>query len=317
MEYVIETRELYKMYARATKPAVDDVSLSISKGEIFGLLGHNGAGKTTLVMMLTTLTKPTKGEGYICKHSIVTEPNSIRANIGYCPQKTSLDEELTVWENMMLYAQLSGLSGREAKVRVNQLLEEAGLTTKQNSLVKTLSGGMCRRLEVMGALIGQPQIIFLDEPTLGLDPVFRRELWQRIRKARDDGSTIFLTTHYMEEADELCNRVAIINSGKIEVLGNPQELKSEIGEVVHLRLLDTSQIELSLEHIKRIDSKAIVYNTPDGLDIFTFAGETLSTLLLSSLKTDNIKVKAITYSHATLDDVFLRYAGQRMFEEII
>ena len=316
MDCIIKTEGLQKVYGKASKAAIQDVNLSISQGEIFGLLGPNGAGKTTLVLMLTTLTKPTQGNGYVCNYDIVTQANDVRASLGYCPQKTSVDDELTAWENMMLYAQLSGLSKKESEMRVKQLLEEASLVKQQHDLVRKFSGGMRRRLEVMGALISKPKIIFLDEPTLGLDPDFRRELWQRIRQARDDGSTIFITTHYMEEADELCDRIAIIDSGQIKVIGDPKELKSQLGEVIHIRLMDTSQTDLVMEHLKSLDQKAKVINNSDELYVYTFDGENLSASLMLSLKAKDIKVKSISYSCASLEDVFYNYTGQRIFEEI-
>lgn len=160
MDYVITTNEFSKTYAKAKKPALSNISLSIERGEIFGLLGPNGAGKSTLTLLLTTLTKPSSGDGLVGGNSIVNNPDKVRACLGYCPQKTSLDEELTAWENIILYAQLAGLTGKKAKKCVEELLEEAGLTEKENNLTKSFSGGMSRRLEVMGAMIGQPQVIF-------------------------------------------------------------------------------------------------------------------------------------------------------------
>lgn len=317
MEYVITTNGLSKTYAKAKKPALSNVNLSIEKGEIFGLLGPNGAGKSTLTLLLTTLTKPSSGDGLVGGYSIVSAPDKVRACLGYCPQKASLDEELTAWENMILYAQLAGLAGQKAQKCVEELLEEAGLTEKQNKLTKSYSGGMSRRLEVMGAMIGQPQVIFLDEPTIGLDPLFRRELWQQILKARENGSTIFLSTHYMEEADELCDRLAFINAGEIKVVGKPSELKDALGEVVHLRISSDTNAAAIAEKIKELDSGAKILNAPNELHIFTFRGEAMSSALIQTLKSENLPIKSISYSGATLDDVFLHYAGQRMLEETV
>lgn len=317
MEYIITTNELTKTYPKATKPALSNINLSVGKGEIFGLLGPNGAGKSTLTLLLTTLTKPSFGDALVGGHSIVSAPDKVRTCLGYCPQKASLDEELTAWENMLLYAQLAGLAGQDAKTCVNELLKEAGLAEKRNALTKGFSGGMSRRLEVMGAMIGQPQIIFLDEPTIGLDPVFRRELWQQILKTRENGSTIFISTHYMEEADELCDRVAIIDSGEIKAIGKPKELKDELGEVVHLRMFKDADAAAIAGRIRELDSGAKILNAPNALYIFTLRGEALSTSLIPSLKAEQITIKSIGYSRATLDDVFLHYVGQRMFEETI
>ncbi|ANU48296.1 hypothetical protein ADH76_11320 [Enterocloster clostridioformis] len=317
MDYIITTNSLTKTYAKATKPALSNINLSVKKGEVFGLLGPNGAGKSTLTLLLATLTEPSSGDALVGGHSIISAPDKVRTCLGYCPQKTSLDEELTAWENMLLYVQLAGFRGQAAKEYVNQLLKEAALTEKSLELVKNFSGGMSRRLEIMGAMIGQPQVIFLDEPTVGLDPVFRREIWQQILKARDNGSTIFLSTHYMEEAEELCDRIAIIDTGEIKVVENPKNLKEMLGEAIHLRVFnDTNTVAVS-EKIKTLDNDAVILNSPNELHIFTFKGEIMSSSLIKTLKSDNLAIKSISYSSATLDDVYLYYVGQRIFEETV
>lgn len=317
MDNAIKVEGLTKVYGRAGKPAVDDVSFSIPQGEIFGLLGPNGSGKTSLVLMLTTLTKPTKGEGYVCGYNIFTEQNDVRASLGYCPQKSTLDNELTAWENMILHAQLSGLSKKESESRVTEILRETSLYEKRNVLIRNFSGGMNRRLELMGALINKPKVIFLDEPTLGLDPDFRREIWERMRQEKESGATIFLTTHYMEEADELCDRVAFINSGKIRGIGDPKEMKAKFGEIIHLRLQDDNQTDLAKVLLNQLDENAEVINNMNGMHIFTSTGTDISETLKSKLIAKNIKVKSIEYSNATLDDMFLYYTGQNIVEENI
>lgn len=317
MNSAINVEGMSKVYGKSEKPAVDDVNFSIPKGEIFGLLGPNGAGKTTLVLMLTTLTRPTKGNGYVCGHNILTELKEVRASLGYCPQKSTLDNELTAWENMLLYAQLSGLSKKESESRVTQILKETSLFEKKNTLIRNFSGGMKRRLELMGALINNPKVIFLDEPTLGLDPDFRREIWQRIRKAKENGATIFMTTHYMEEADELCDRVGFINSGRIKAIGNPKDMKAKFGEIIHLQLQDDKQKDIVKVLLQQLNQNAEVITATDGLHIFTSAGVDLSDSLKSKLIAKDIKIRSIEYSSASLEDMFLYYTGQNIFEEII
>lgn len=317
MTNLIETKALQKVYGKADKPAVDNLDLVVSQGEIFGLLGPNGAGKTTTVLMLTTLTRPTAGEGWVCGYNVVTNAEQVRSCIGYCPQETSVDEELTGWENMMLYARLSGLSRAQAREQVSTLFKTAGLEGRERDLVRHYSGGMRRRLEVMGALIHKPQILFLDEPTLGLDPQFRREMWHHIQQAREKGSSIFLTTHYMEEAEVLCDRVAIISEGQVGVVGPPADLRAEIGEVIRLGLLDPTQEPSALEQLRKVDGVHEIISASDGLYVFTSQGETLAAHLVACLREVEIGVKSFAFAPATLDDVFLRYSGRRMLAETI
>ncbi len=317
MTNIIETKELQKIYGKAAKPAVESLSFTMSEGEIFGLLGPNGAGKTTIVLMLTTLTRPTKGEGWVCGHSILTESGQVRASIGYCPQETSVDEDLTGWENMMLYAHLSGLSENDARQRVGQLFEAAALEAHKKELVRNYSGGMRRRLEVMGALIHRPRILFLDEPTLGLDPQFRRELWHRIGQTREAGSSVFITTHYLEEAEALCDRVGIINEGQIQVIGAPSGLKAEIGEVIHLSLLNPGEEATALQQLRTVSGVKEIVPAPDGFHIFAPEGEALMPTLIGTLKQAGIAVKSFTFARATLDDIFLQHTGRRMVGEAI
>ena len=211
--------------------AVDNLTISVEKGEVFGLLGPNGAGKTTVVKMLTTLLKPSSGEATVAGFSITHRSSDVRRVIGYVPQMLSADGTLTGYENLMVFAKLQDIPRAERKQRVQAALSSIGLEEVGRKMVRTYSGGMIRRLEIVQSMMHEPQVLFLDEPTVGLDPLARRFIWEHIGKLRvEQGTTILLTTHMMEEADSLCSRVAIMHRGKLVALGPPAELKASIGK---------------------------------------------------------------------------------------
>ena len=211
--------------------AVDHLNLSIPAGQIFGLLGPNGAGKTTTIKMLTTLLPPTEGNALVAGFDVHRQSRDVRRSIGYVPQLLSADGGLTGRENLMVFARLYGVPGRDRRERIQQAIEMIGLTEMADTLVRQYSGGMIRRLEIAQAILHRPVVLFLDEPTVGLDPVARRAVWDHVKelKARF-GTTILLTTHYMEEADALCDRVAIMHQGKVVAEGSPMQLKAEAGD---------------------------------------------------------------------------------------
>ncbi|MCE4600024.1 MAG: ATP-binding cassette domain-containing protein [Desulfurococcales archaeon] len=236
MECAVEARELVKVYPNGVR-AVDGVSFCIRKGEIFSLLGPNGAGKTTTVRMLSTLIKPTSGDARILGYSVVREANKVRRVIGIVPQDLTSDDEMTGWDNVYIQARLYGYRGREAEERTRNALKFMDLLDVANRRVATYSGGMRRRLEIAMSLVHSPEVLYLDEPTLGLDVQSRRHLWSLINQLKSEGITILLTTHYMEEADYLSDRVAIIDHGRIIAEGTPEELKARLGgERIHLEL---------------------------------------------------------------------------------
>lgn len=210
--------------------ALDSLTLTINQGEVFGLLGPNGAGKTTTIKILTTLSRATSGRATIAGHDVETEPMAVKNAIGVAPQEINLDRELTAEENLKVYAMLHGLDSRGRNIK--DILKLAGLLERSNQLVREFSGGMQRRLLIARALLTRPKVLFLDEPTVGLDPHVRRQIWDLIRNLKQEGTTVFLTTHYIEEAEALCTRVGILSHGKLIALGTPSELKSQIGAVV-------------------------------------------------------------------------------------
>src|SRR5579859_3563381 len=215
--------------------AVGDVSLEVLAGEVFGLLGPNGAGKTTTIRVLVTLLRPDSGRAEVFGHDVGHDIMEIRRLIGYVPQQLSADGGLTGWENMMLFARLYDLPRRERGELIERALELMGLQEARNRLARTYSGGMIRRLEMAQALVNRPRLLVLDEPTIGLDPVARSDVWERVLGLREDaGTTVLLTTHYMEEADQLCDRVALMHEGTIRALGTPAALKAAVGPTASL-----------------------------------------------------------------------------------
>ncbi len=228
MTLAVETRDLTRKFGPLV--AVDSLSLSVESGEVFGLLGPNGAGKTTVIKMLTTLLPPTSGTASVAGADIVRHPLAVRRAIGYVPQLLSADGTLTGRENLLIFAKLYGMRRRERKLEIPAALAFMGLDGFADKLVRQYSGGMIRRLEIAEAMLHRPQVVFLDEPTVGLDPVARQAVWDHIARLRADwGTTILLTTHYMEEADALCGRVVIMHLGRVVASGTPLDLKNSIG----------------------------------------------------------------------------------------
>jgi ABC-2 type transport system ATP-binding protein len=226
--WIIETYSLTKRFHHVT--AVDGLTFAVSEGQVFGLLGPNGAGKSTLMKMLVTLMPPTSGTARVAGYDLLSQPALVRRSIGYVPQLLSADGMLTGYENLLIFAQLYDIPRKERAVRIEQALTSAGLHDAAHRLVNTYSGGMIRRLEVVTAMLHRPRVLFLDEPTVGLDPVARHAIWRQIQAlVAEHGTTVVITTHLMEEADAICDRIAIMNSGKICALGSVDELKAAMG----------------------------------------------------------------------------------------
>lgn len=224
---ILQTLELTRRFEKST--AVDALNISVASGEVFGLLGPNGAGKSTVIKMLTTLLPVSSGKAYLAGYDVTRQPDAVRRVIGYVPQALSADGSLTGYENLLIFSKLYDIPPRRRKQQIAEVLEFMGLENVAHQLVRTFSGGMIRKLEIAQAILHQPQILFLDEPTVGLDPVARTQVWQLVQQLRREyGTTIFLTTHFLEEADNLCNRVVIMNQGKEIITGSPSELKAVI-----------------------------------------------------------------------------------------
>ncbi|MGB5963497.1 MAG: heme ABC exporter ATP-binding protein CcmA [Coleofasciculaceae cyanobacterium] len=224
----VSLTNVHKTYDKV--PVVNNLSFSINSGEMFGLLGPNGAGKSTTIRMLTTLTQPTSGQIEVAGYDVVRQKQQVKQNIGVVLQQTSVDTDLSVWENMEFHGRLHHIPNPERRRRINQWLEYVELADRRDAVVKTLSGGMKRRLQIARALLHQPSILFLDEPTVGLDPQTRRRLWEILRDLNKQGMTILLTTHYMDEVEFLCDRIGIMDAGKLIELGTLQQLRQQHGE---------------------------------------------------------------------------------------
>ncbi|MCL5098232.1 MAG: ATP-binding cassette domain-containing protein [Candidatus Omnitrophica bacterium] len=228
MTVILETKALTRRFGSLT--AVDQLTIAVEGGELFGLLGPNGAGKTTVIKMLTTLLPPTSGEACVAGFDITRQPARVRRVIGYVPQAVSVDGALTGYENLLIFAKLFDIPRHERRQRVREALAFLNLADAENKLVREYSGGMIRRLEIAQSTLHRPPVLFLDEPTVGLDPIARQAVWEHLQQLRADyGTTIFLTTHYMDEADNLCSRVAIMHRGKVAAVGPPAELKAALG----------------------------------------------------------------------------------------
>jgi ABC-2 type transport system ATP-binding protein len=293
--------------------AVDDISFTIGKGEVFGLLGPNGAGKTTTLSMLSTMLKPTSGTASVNGWDIRGDEDNVRKSIGIVFQDQSLDEELTAYENMDFHGRLYRIPGEMREKRIAELLSLVGLLDRKDDIVKTFSGGMRRRLEIARGLLHRPAVLFLDEPTLGLDPQTRNHLWQYIARLNEEqGITIILTTHYMEEADRLCRRIAIIDHGKIIALDTPDNLKNRIGgDVVSIRTPDPEAVVAALKEpwVSRIEQ----HNGTVMIGLQN-AEQHVSTIvtLLNRLQ---IPIDSLSIHKPTLEDVFLSFTGKTIREE--
>ncbi len=311
-EYSIIVKDLRKRYGDVE--ALRGVSFNVKRGEIFGLLGPNGAGKTTTIHILTTVIRPTSGYAEVAGHDVVKEPDKVREKIGVVFQDITLDLNLTVYENLWLHGKIYGISSNELRRRVDEVLELVELKDWRDRLVKSLSGGMKRRVEIARALLHRPEVLFLDEPTLGLDPNSRMRIWDYIKMLKKEYNiTILLTTHYMEEAEQLCDRIAIIDRGRIVAEGSPEELKSIIGrEIIYVKFIGTPPISIlkTLEHvrdIKLIDRNKIEITVDN-------APKALPEIIETFYKTGT-QIEEISYKRPTLNDVFVYLTGRELREE--
>ncbi len=293
------------------KTAVDGVSFSLDEGDIFGLLGPNGAGKTTTISMLTTLAIPTSGRAIIGGFDVVKEDKKVRQNIGLVFQETILDEDLTAYTNLETHARLYRVPKKETNKRIDELLKLVGLDGEKKKKVGTFSGGMKRRLEIARGLIHQPKVLFLDEPTIGLDPKTRRLIWGYISKLKEKRNiTILLTTHYLEEADTLCDRVAIMSEAKIVTSGSPKDLKHELGgDLIRIELsernTDLEKKVESLSYVKKLKMRG------NAINLTVDNGEERAVELITLINSFPPVIKSFNMREPTLDDVFLYHTGER------
>ncbi len=311
MGVAIEARDLVKTYPGNVK-ALDGLSFTVEPGTVFGLLGPNGAGKSTTVKILTTLSRPDRGEARVAGFDVLREAGHVRRAIGVVAQKSGLDVQATGRENLILQGQVHGLGGRALKTRAEELLDRFGLAAAADRFVRTYSGGMQRKLDVAIGLVHRPRVLFLDEPTTGLDPEARADLWSEItRLAQDEGLTILLTTHYLEEADRLARRIAIVDHGRIVVTGSPDELKGQLhGDAVHVELAAAGaegQVRGALDRLPGVGEVMIDGRT---LHARVERGATAVPAVLAALEAERVPVASVTVARPSLDDVYLRYVGR-------
>jgi ABC-2 type transport system ATP-binding protein len=312
----IEVVNIVKKYGDFT--AVNDISFAVKEGEIFGLLGPNGAGKSTLIRMMTTLIPITAGVARIEGHDVAKEPDAARRSIGVIPQAMTSDPDLTLEENMSIYAKLYDVPAKRRKETIGELLELVDLTKWRNAQTKTLSGGMRRRLEIARGLVHDPRVFFLDEPTTGLDPVSRVAVWEMLMNIKAKRKlTVLITTHYMDEADRLCDRIAIVDHGKLVALDNPSNLKHSVpGEsVIEAQFLHApADWEQQLHALPGITAVQ-----PEGAAMYrlmTEAASRTTTALVELAVQSGVELKSLTVQSTTLDDVFVHFTGRQLRDDV-
>ena len=311
MVAAIEAKDLVKTYP-GDVTALDGLGFAVEEGSVFGLLGPNGAGKSTTVKVLTTLSRPDAGEARVAGLDVLRDPNRVRRSIGVVAQKPGVDRDATGRENLILQGQLFGMRGTALRARADELMDRFDLMDAAGRPVRTYSGGMQRRLDIATALVHRPKVLFLDEPTTGLDPEVRADMWEEIsRLATDDGLTILLTTHYLEEADRLARRLAIVDRGRVVAEGTPDELKSGLhGEALHLELASSSpdgQARAALIELPEVrevvaDGRSVRARVDDGARAIP--------AVLQTLDARGIVVSSVTISRPSLDDVYLELTGR-------
>ena len=312
----IRVVDIVKRYGNFT--AVDGVSFDVASGEIFGLLGPNGAGKSTLIRMMTTLLEITGGSAFIEGFDVRRDPDKARRSIGVIPQAMTSDGDLTVWENLSIYSKLYSIPTAEREKSIDELLELVDLTQWRDAPARNLSGGMRRRLEIARGLVHRPRIFFLDEPTTGLDPVSRVAVWEMITNIKQKRNlTVLITTHYMDEADRLCDRIAIVDHGKLVALDTPRALKASVpgSSVIEAQFLhppaDWQQTLSRLAAVTSVQPEAA-----DMYRILTNDGSRTTTELVETAVKANVSIKSLTVQTTTLDDVFVHYTGRQLRDQL-
>lgn len=312
MPVILEVKQLEKKYGNFQ--AVKGISFTIEQGEIFSLLGPNGAGKTTTISMLSTLYTPTGGEAMIAGHSVTKEPMAVRQVIGVVPQDLALYEDLTARENLSFWGQMYGLSGDGLKKRISEVLEQIGLTDKANQRVKTYSGGMKRRVNIGVGLLHKPRLLFMDEPTVGIDPQSRRSILDTVMSLNQQGMTVLYTTHYMEEAQELSDRVGIIDHGELIALGTQAELTRQVGQTDTLLLhIGSDQApERLAEALRALPGVSLAETGDQVVSVVTPSAEEILPAVVARSSELGIKIRSLEIREPNLETVFLHLTGRAL-----
>jgi ABC-2 type transport system ATP-binding protein len=327
MTSIITVENLVKVYEPNIR-AVDDITFEVEKGEIFGFLGPNGAGKSTAIKVLTTLLRKTSGTVKVKGFDLESDAREIRRIIGYASQEVGVDTDLTGMENIYLQCRFHHVPKEKAKVKADELIKMVGLGDAAHRRAGTYSGGMKRRLDLATALVSDPEILFLDEPTTGLDPQSRRAIWDYIRQLNVNGTTIFLTTQYMEEADQLAHRLCIIDNGKIVAEGEPAKLKAQIGaDLIKFRVVGDNDPDVlrraidvvsAIEGVKEArDCAEGGADCAEGVALFSENGSNLVPLIVRALDNANLQIENLTLSKPSLDDVFIKFTGKQLRTESV
>ena len=312
MPPILEVQDLVKKYGDFV--AVKGISFDIKEGEIFSLLGPNGAGKTTTISMLSTLYAPTAGDATIGGHSIKNDPMAVKQVIGIVPHALALYEDLTARENLVFWGQMYGLSGKVLNSRVNEVLEQIGLTDRANNRVKTYSGGMKRRVNIGAGLLHKPRLLFMDEPTVGIDPQSRRAILDTVKDLNKQGMTVLYTTHYMEEAQELSDRVGIIDHGELIALGTQDELTKQVGETdtLILHVGENDDPEMLSQSLKGLNGVQHAEVTGNSVAIVTLSAEEILASVVTKANERGIKIRSMEIREPNLEAVFLHLTGRAL-----
>jgi ABC-2 type transport system ATP-binding protein len=312
MPSILEVKDLVKKYDDFT--AVKGITFDIKEGEIFSLLGPNGAGKTTTISMLSTLYSPTSGDATISGHSVTKDPMAVKQVIGVVPQDLALYEDLTAKENLVFWGQMYGLSGKTLNSRVDEVLEQIGLVDKAKNRVKTYSGGMKRRVNIGVGLLHKPRLLFMDEPTVGIDPQSRRAILDTVKDLNKQGMTVLYTTHYMEEAAELSNRVGIIDHGELIALGTQDELTKQVGQTdtLILHISENEDADALANSLKNMSDVLEATTTDHDVSIITPSAENILASVVSKANERGIKIRSIDIREPNLEAVFLHLTGRAL-----
>ncbi len=309
-DLAVDVRKLSKKYG--TLLALDRIYLKVEEGKLFALLGPNGAGKTTLMRILTTQFEPTSGDAFVLGKNVITQGGELRKLISYVPQEMSVWTDISGYENLLIYSKIYGIPAEERKDSIRESLQLMDLNDIANRLVSTYSGGMIRKLELACAIMIKPKILFLDEPTIGLDPATRKTIWKKLMALnRESGTNVFFSTHYMDEAESYADEIGIINRGRLIKVASPDDLKRSVGSDI-VTIESGSEIsKRAAAHLKRLKDLTRVEAKGDRLTIFTKSSEESLGGIIKSLLADNLVIKRISTRKPTIDDAFLRYASAK------